>query len=201
MSDKTPDLNRPQVRGTWVQTERKSHEIWARLSLEKPRAAGLLHVLVANMDRQNALVASHSTLAELSDMSISTVKRAIKDLTDRQWIQTIRVGSERGGSLAYIVNRRVAWGDKRENAQYALFNARVLVSEKDNPDGLDGPELNQIPSLGPGEVQLPSGEGEDPPSQPSLEGMEPDLPAIWQDEDGTEWEVNPETGEQQRRIV
>jgi len=195
MNDKSHYLTRPQVRGSWVQTERKAHEKWAQLSIKKPRAAALLHVLVANMDRKNALVASHATLAALSESSISTVKRAIKDLVDGQWIQTVRIGSERGGSLAYIVNRRVAWGDKRQNAQYAIFNARVLVSEKDNPDGLDGPELNQIPTLAPGEEQLPSGEGEQPPSQPSLEGMEADIPAIETDDDGNEWEVDRQSGE------
>lgn len=200
MSDKVAGVTSPQVRGTWVQTERKTHEKWAELIVRKPRAAALLHLLVGNMDRQNALVASQATLASLTGSSVSTVKRAVKDLVDGNWIQTVRVGSERGGALAYVVNRRVAWADKREKAQFAAFDARILVSSEDNPGGLDGPSLNQIPSLGPGEAQLPEGEGGDPPSQPALEGMEPDLPHIVRDEGGNEWEVNQETGEMQRRI-
>lgn len=178
MLDKKPQLTSPQVKGSWVQTERRAHEAWAALIGRKPRAAALLHLLVANMNARGALVASHATLAKLSGTSVSTVKRALKDLVDEQWIQTMRIGSERGGALAYVVNRRVAWADKRENGRYALFDARVLVSESDNQESLDGPPLRQIPSLSPGDQQLPSGEGEPPPSQAAIEGMEPDLPAL-----------------------
>ena len=42
-------------------------------------------------------------------------------------------------------------------------------------------ELRRIPSLYPGELQLPSGPGQEPPSQPNLDGMEPDLPHIDQE--------------------
>lgn len=178
MNDTKYSLTHPQVRGSWVQTERKAHEKWAGLISRKPRAAALLHLIIANMNSRGALIASQTTLAELSGTSVSTVKRAIKVLVDEQWVQTIRIGSERGGALAYVVNRRVAWADKRKNGQYALFDARVLVSERDNPQGLEGPNLTHIPSMSPGDSQLPEGEGEEPPSQPTIEGLEPDLPHI-----------------------
>lgn len=178
MNDTDTQLTSPQVKGSWVQTERKAHEKWAGLISRKPRAAALLHLLVANMNSRGALIASQTTLAQLSGTSVSTVKRSVKVLVDENWIQTVRIGSERGGALAYVVNRRVAWADKRKNGQYALFDARVLVSEQDNPEGLEGPELTRIPSLSPGDQQLPNGEGEPPPSQPAIEGMETDLPAL-----------------------
>lgn len=54
------------------------------------------------MDRRGALVASHATLADLAGVSISTIKRAIADLVSGAWIQTVRIGSERGGALAYV---------------------------------------------------------------------------------------------------
>ncbi|MGQ0600550.1 MAG: hypothetical protein ACT4QE_02495 [Anaerolineales bacterium] len=104
------------------------------------------------------------------------MKRAIGDLVAGAWVQTVRIGSERGGALAYAVNSRVAWADKRENLQYAVFDARVLVSSADQ-EKLDGPNLKAIPTLYPGERQLPTGPGEEPPSQPALPGMELDLPA------------------------
>ncbi|WP_219818022.1 helix-turn-helix domain-containing protein, partial [Pseudomonas aeruginosa] len=99
------------VRGTWVQTERAAHEAWAGLIGRQPRAAALLHLLVANMDRSGALVASQATLASLMGVSVATVKRALIVLTDECWIDVVRVGSERGGVNAYVVNRRVAWAD------------------------------------------------------------------------------------------
>ena len=39
-------------------------------------------------------------------------------------------------------------------------------------------DLRRIPTLYPGEQQLPTGPGEEPPSQPSIPGLEPDLPAL-----------------------
>jgi len=49
--------------------------------------------------------------------------------------------------------------------------------------------------MGLGEAQLPAGAGLEPPSQPSLDGLEPDLPAIVRDSEDNEWEVDPKTGE------
>ena len=49
--------------GTWVQTDRSAHEQWALLSIANPRAASVLHVLVAQMGRHNAIVSSQATLA------------------------------------------------------------------------------------------------------------------------------------------
>ncbi|RBP19451.1 hypothetical protein DET50_1452 [Marinobacter pelagius] len=130
-----------------------------------------------------------------------TIKRAVKVLKDENWLDVSRVGSERGGVNAYLVNRRVAWADKRENQRFAAFDARIILSAAEqDQETLEGgkPPLRQLPQLG--ETQLPTGDGIDPPSQPSLEGLEPDLPAIVRDPDGNEWEVNQETGEMQRRI-
>lgn len=180
MRDKAKQLTQPKVNGTWVQTERSAHEAWALLTLEKPRAGSLLHLMVANMDHRGALIASHATLAALAKTSVSTLKRALAELIAGQWIQTVRLGSERGGALAYVVNSRVAWAGKRENLRFALFDARVLVSSLDQ-ESLEGPVLRQIPAMLPGELQLPSGKGEPPPGQPLIPGMEPDLPQLNRD--------------------
>lgn len=165
-------------RQTWVQTDRKSHEAWGRLIHESPRAAAMLHTLVAHMDESAAVVCSYKTLSHLSGMAFSTVRRAIADLKAGQWIQVIQLGGK-GGGLAFIVNSRVAWAAKREHMGMAVFNARVLaISEEQEADALDGPPLRRIPTMYPGEHQLPTGPGEDPPSQPAIAGMEPELPAV-----------------------
>lgn len=82
---------------------------------------------------------------------------------------------------AYIVNRRFAWTQKRDNIRYALFDASIIVSDEEHPDqselGQQSP-LNQLPKVFSGERQLPSGDGLEPPSEPALPGMEPDLPAL-----------------------
>lgn len=171
------------IRGSWVQTERKAHEQWATLIGTAPRAAQLLHLLVANMDNKGALVVSQGTLSQLSGLSLSTVKRALTTLKDDNWIDVIRIGSERGGVSAYVVNRRVAWADKRENQRFAIFDARILVGEAEQDrltiENIEHNDpLKQIPIMNEHEIQLPNGEGKEPPTQPSLDHLTPDLPFI-----------------------
>lgn len=185
---------------TWSQTERASHEVWGRLSLASPRASALAHFLVAYMDaKTNAVVASWRTLAQLTGMSMATVRRAMGDLEKQGWVEGIQLGG--GGTKAWVVNSRVAWAQGRDKLSYAAFSARVLASESEQAEPIDNRKpLRQIPVLAPGDRQLPSGPGEDPPSQPALEGMEIDLPAIVTDENGNRWEVDRRTGELQQTM-
>ena len=171
-------LHQPANRGTWVQTERAGHEAWAQLIHKNPRAAQLLHILVANMDEKAALIASHKLLSELCGVSIMTIRRSLTTLVEQSFIQTVRVGSERGGVLAYIVNSRIAWADSRENLKYAAFSARVLVTSSEQTESLEGPELKQVPRMGADDIQSPHGPGLPPPNQEPLHGMLPDLPSI-----------------------
>jgi len=138
-------------RGSWVQTERSGHEAWASLTQTSPKAAQLLHVLVAHMDEQGALVTSQKVLAQLCDVHVMTIRRAIDTLTSMNFIQTVRVGGERGGALAYIVNSRVAWADKREKIRYAKFSAMVLVSSTEQEE-IDGEPLLQLLRKGQPEI-------------------------------------------------
>jgi DNA-binding transcriptional MocR family regulator len=166
-------------RGHWVQTERAAHEAWAALLRASPRAAELLHLLVARMGDHNAVIMSQGTMAQLMGRNRRTVQRAIEVLTAGHWIEARQIG-DRGTVCAYIINDRVAWQGKRDGLRYSLFSAAVVVSEEEQPDQADlGDQepLKKLPSLFPGERQLPSGNGLAPPSEPDLPGMEPDLPA------------------------
>lgn len=158
-----PDLKKQ----TWVQTERASHEAWAGLVRANPRAATLLHVLVAHMDQQSAVVASRATLSALTHCSEATTKRAIATLKDERWIEVVQVGGK-GGVNAYVINSRVAWASRRDNLPNAIFTATVLASSSEQ-DKIETAPLRRIPSLYPGERQLPfdsegSGESYDLPS-------------------------------------
>ncbi len=186
--------------GQWVQTERKAHEAWATLIARKPRAAQLLHHLVAQMGHQNAVVVSQKVLAQLMGVTDRTVRTAIADLVSERWVQVVRIG--KGKEAAYVVNDRVAWGQSRDQLRLSTFSATVIadLSDQDH-DALEHRNLRRIPTLYPGEQQLPNGVGLSPPSQPALDGMEPDLPAIVRDEAGREWEVDPATGELQGKLV
>ena len=171
----TPAKNKP---GQWVQTERKAHEAWAGLIARKPRAAELLHHLVAQMGHQNAVVVPQKVLAKLMGRSIDTVQRALRDLEAERWIQVVKMNGP-GTVAAYVVNDKVAWGQPRDQLRLSVFSATVVADAEDQgPLTLEHGELRRIPTLYPGERQLPSGPGAEPPSQPALDSMEPDLPAV-----------------------
>lgn len=165
-------------RAQWVQTERSAHEAWARLSVRSPRAAALLHVLVARMGQENAVVISQKILASLVGCTDRTIRTAVKELVDDNWIQVVKLG---GGlsTVAYVVNSNVGWTQRRDELCTARFTATVVADRADQDEKtLTHKDLRRIPVLYAGEQQLPTGPGEDPPAQPSLEGLEPDLPSL-----------------------
>ena len=163
-----------------MQTERSTHEAWGALTLASPRAAALAHFLVANMERTGAIVASYATLSKMTGMSVSTIRRAIDDLRGGRWIEVVQIGGK-GGANAFVVNSRVAWAESRGQMHLARFSAEV-IADRAEQQMIDDAPLRRIPTLMPGERQLPSGAGEPPPSQPYLEGVDPpDLPAIERD--------------------
>ncbi len=195
MTDKTLPVAQKSKSVTYVQTELKAHEDWGRLILKHPKAGAILHFLAGRVGQHNAVVMSHKTIADLVGISTATVTRNIKVLRENNWLEVRKVGATNSVN-AYVLNSRVAWTGKLENKRFALFSANVIVSEEEQDEALGAienqPELRKLPSLGVSEVQLPSGEGLEPPSQPSLNGLEPNLPAIQTDlEDFTGKPVQP----------
>lgn len=162
----------------WVQTERAAHEAWSSLIRRSPTAARLMHLLVARVGDHNAVVVSQPTLAGLLNCHVNTVAKAIRLLSDDHWIEIRRVGGS-GTTNAYVLNDRVAWVGPRDGIRYSLFSAAVVVSDEEQPDrdqiGRQTP-LRRLPRVG--EMQFPSGDGLPPPSQPFLDGIEPDLPTL-----------------------
>jgi hypothetical protein len=175
--EKLPDRQRA---GAWVQTERAAHEAWAKLIRRSPKAAELMHILTARIGDQNAVVVSHKVLQQLMAVrSVTTVKTALKVLEEDRWIEVRQIG-QNGTVNAYVINDRVAWATGRDGIRYSLFSAAVILSEDEQPDqeALSQQQpLRRLPNLFRDEQQLPSGPGLPPPSQPSFDGMDPDLPA------------------------
>jgi DNA-binding transcriptional MocR family regulator len=132
------------------------------------------------MGHQNAVVIPQSVLAKLMGCSVDTVQRAVRDLVAEKWISVVRLG--RGKEAAYVVNDRVAWGQSRDQLRLSVFSAAVVADLDDQDEALLGHgDLRRIPTLYPGERQLPTGPGMPPPSQPSIDGLEPDLPVRQQE--------------------
>jgi hypothetical protein len=161
----------------FVMTARVAHEAWAELSVAKPRAAALLHQLTAKMGHQNALVVSQKTLAKMLKVTDRTVRAAVKDLVDGHWITVVKINGP-GTVCAYVVNDQVVWGQPRDQLHLSIFSAAVIADRADQDPDQETVELRRIPTLYSNERQLPTGPGMDPPSQPAIGGLEPDLPAL-----------------------
>lgn len=167
-------------KGNWVQTDRSSHEAWAALTRKSPLAAQVMHLLAARVGDHNAVVISQGTLAQLAGASRRGVQNAISILERERWIELRQIG-DRGTVNAHVINDRVVWSGSRDGLRTSLFSAVVVVSDTEQPDREDlGSQqpLRQVPRLYPDEQQLPTGGGLPPPSEPSLPGMEHDLPAL-----------------------
>jgi hypothetical protein len=76
---------------------------------------------------------------------------------------------------AYVINSRVVWTEARDRLRYARLQAEVLLAEDEQPEPIvaDKAALHRLPRIG--EMQIPSGSGLPPISQPSFPGMETDL--------------------------
>ncbi|RYE92869.1 MAG: helix-turn-helix domain-containing protein [Oxalobacteraceae bacterium] len=165
--------------GHWVQVERKALELWGDLTARKPRAGQLLLILVGRMGDRNAVGISQKTIAKLMGCSVDTVQRAVRDLAEENYVQVVRMNGP-GTVAAYVVNDRVAWGQPRDELRLSVFSATLVADAADQPESVinDTRPLKKLPRMLPGERQLPAGDGLPPPSEPTLPGMEPELPAL-----------------------
>ena len=165
--------------GTWVQTERAAHEAWMNLIAKSPVGAQVMHALTARLGEHNAVVISQVELSRIIGRSDRAVRTAIGILREDNWVEVRQIGAS-GTVNAYVVNDRVAWTGKRDGIRHSLFSATVIVSDAEQPDRDslgNQARLRRLPSMYPGEHQLPSGNGLPPPSSPALPGFEADLPA------------------------
>ncbi|MFY3387052.1 hypothetical protein [Paracidovorax sp. MALMAid1276] len=112
------------VQESWTQTERAAHLAWAKLTAQDSTAAGLMHVLAAQMSENNAVIASRKDLALLIGKSDSTVKRAVSVLKKGKWIEVVQIGGK-GGLNSYIINKRAAWNTRTANL--AILDANLIT--------------------------------------------------------------------------
>jgi hypothetical protein len=158
-------------RQTWVQTDRAAHEAWGDLAVSKPRAAALLHKLVALMQpNSNVVVVSMADIALILGCAERTAYRAADDLVDGRWIQRVKIS---GNVYGWAVNADVAWSGFRSGKyEGGVFAAAVVAPRASftNPR-LGG--LRRVPILfPPDEKPLASENGGEPGRQTQIPGFE-----------------------------
>lgn len=141
-------------RGPFVQTDRATHEAWGALTVRRPAAAAVMHMLAAGVGNGNAVVVSQKTIAKALGISDRTVIRAIADLEAGNWLQVIKIGA--GRECAYVLNDRVVWAEKRDNLRLSRFSAEVIADAEDQSEvTLSEKALRRAPRLFPDEGPWP----------------------------------------------
>jgi Fe2+ or Zn2+ uptake regulation protein len=156
---------------TFVQMERSALAAMGELIRRSPTAARVLSLLCSMMDKANAVAISHQLLADRTGCSLATIKRSLQILLDDNWVEVWRIGKS-GTVNAYVVNSRVAWADKRDNREHAIFAAQIVVDRADTPENQQRQTpLRKIPIIFPPEMALVTGAWPNG-AQTQLPGME-----------------------------
>jgi len=139
----------PQKRGrpiTWAQVNLEAAKGLAGLVSRHPVAAQLVLTLIQHMKpgAGGVVVVSRNTMAELLEVSLSSVERALRVLIDEGWVQRIRIG----GAPALAINHRVAWIGPRGDLPHAVFGATVIASRSEQDDlALNPPPMRSVPAV------------------------------------------------------
>lgn len=96
------------------------------VDLAKHSAAGfkILMVLVGRMKKSNSVVISNQSLGTLTGLSIATVKRAIKELRDQDWLEVGKIGTMN----VYRMNSAIFWKQTPSGHKWAEFESSVVLS-------------------------------------------------------------------------
>ena len=90
-------------------------------------ARALLDFLARHMKRNNSVIVSNTALAEILNMSLSTVNKNIRILKDNKLISTARTGS---ASIFYL-NKAVVSCVKDGEIKAFKLDTTVILSEKE----------------------------------------------------------------------
>ena len=111
----------------WVQVNKDAYKAEDWLMSKSPIAYRIFKFLINNMDGYNAVVCSYQVLQEYFGISQDTVRRAIKLLKEKKYVDVHKSGT----SNVYTVNKQIAWNSWGNNFKYAKFGANIIISESE----------------------------------------------------------------------
>lgn len=158
---------RAKKNADFVQFSRKNMAEYGDLIERNSVAARLLVLMAEKMDRNNSLVCSSLVLEEMTNLSRTTVYRALKLLKDERWLEVVKIGT----ANVYSINAGVFWttyGDRK----HASFQATILVSSTEQEKSYKPQiELKRLPFLRKkdGERALLGSDKLPPPDQQHLD--------------------------------
>lgn len=155
-----------RVAGGYYMMSRAAEKNLRALQKENPSAALLFSVIRENMQiGTNAVAISNTAFCKLIGKSRATVTRAIKHLTEHNYVQVIKVGT----TNTYVVNEQVAFAGN-PGQRKAVFSATVVAHECEQEEGWNEvKKLKAIPVIYEDERVILGNEKLPPPDQTDLE--------------------------------
>lgn len=114
----------------WIQVNKDAYKAEDWLMAKSPIAYRIFKFLMTNMDSYNAVMVSYKVMQERFNKSPDTVRRAIKLLKDKQYIDIYKSGT----SNVYTVNKIIAWNSWGNNYKYGKFGANIILSENEQEE-------------------------------------------------------------------
>lgn len=99
---------------------------WRLLQASNPTAHKVLWSMMECMNKTNIMSASHEVIASYANCCVATVKKALKYLSEHNWIEITKHGTSR----YYAINSRLVWQGKPHGRQTS-FNATIILTEND----------------------------------------------------------------------
>jgi len=121
----------------FVQFTRKG--MTALTKLRNGVAHALFHFLAKEMNRDNSVIVSQSTLAEILEVSRSSITLAVRDLEVLDLIQILKVGNQN----IYCLNAEIVWSQERDKLHLARFKSNVIIS-KDEQAKMDKVKVSRM---------------------------------------------------------
>ena len=128
----------------FIQVNKDYYKAEDWLMSKSPIAYRIFKFLINGMDDYNAVICSYKVLQENFGISQDTVRRAIKILKEKKYIDVYKSGT----SNVYVINKNIVWSSWGTNFKYAKFGANIILSESEQENlknkKIKTNKLNQI---------------------------------------------------------
>lgn len=159
-------LEKNRVSGGYYMMSRNAEKNLRALQIANPTASLVFSVIRENMQiGTNAVAISNTAFCKIIGKSRATVTRAIKHLSDHNYVQIIKVGT----TNTYVVNEKIAFAGK-PGQRKAVFSATVVAHECEQDEGWDSVKrLKAVPVIYDNERAILGTEYLPPPDQQDID--------------------------------
>lgn len=119
-----------ELNSNFVQIYVDNLDLIMSMTGENPTAVRIFTFILKYMDNRNALVISQHALSEALGVGRTTVHNSISFLKDKKAIAVFKSGNVN----IYAVNAQLAWKSQASGKRYAMFDAKVYLSESEQEE-------------------------------------------------------------------